>query len=136
MKKAIVGFAILLSTGVFAQQINDPNAEMREAKNFHSLRVSHDFDIYLVQSDEEVLTVSARDSRFVNQIKTEVRDGELHIWHDGGNIHSWNTRKMKLKIYISFKQLDKLDLSEGCQVYAVGDWKDNNLKKELSGSLR
>ena len=127
--------ALLLATGIFAQQINDPNAEVREAKNFHAIKVSHAFNVYLTQSNEEALSVSARDSRFVNQIKTEVKDGELHVWHDGGNIHNWNTRKMKLRVYISFKEIDKLDVSEGCHVYAEGDWKDNNFKKELLGSV-
>ncbi|MEJ0105796.1 MAG: hypothetical protein WDO19_26030 [Bacteroidota bacterium] len=37
MKKIIFGVAaLLLSAVLFAQQINDPNAEVREAKNFHA----------------------------------------------------------------------------------------------------
>lgn len=134
MKIILALSAILLGTGVFAQQVNDPNAEARPAKNFHSIKVSHAFDVYLTQGDEESLAVSAGDSKFVNQIKTEVKDGELHIWHDGGNIHNWNTRKMKLTVYISFIQLDQVNLSDDCHVYTIGNWKDEDLKKKLSGA--
>lgn len=77
------------------------------------------------------MAVSARDKKYLSQIKTEVKEGELRVWHDGGNIHDWNTGKMKLKIYVSFINLDKIDVSKGCHVYAVGNWKDKELKKKL-----
>jgi Putative auto-transporter adhesin, head GIN domain len=111
--------------------INDANAEARSVNNFHTIRVSHAFDVYLTESNQESLAVSVGDKKFVDQIKTEVKDGELHIWHDGGNIKNWNPAKMKLKVYISFKQLDNLQVSNGCHVYAEGNWKDENLKKKL-----
>ena len=137
MKKIVFALiASIICSAIFAQQINDPNAEIREAKNFHAIKVSHTFEVFLTQSNDESLAVSARDKKFVDQIKTEVKDGELHIWHDGGNIHNWNTAKMRLKVYISFKQLDKLNVSHGCHVYAEGNWKDEILKKELLDNSR
>ncbi|MES1216598.1 MAG: DUF2807 domain-containing protein [Bacteroidota bacterium] len=132
MKKILfASIALLFCVAIFAQVKNDENVEKREANNFHAIKVSHAFEVYLTQGDEESIAVSAGDKKFVNQIKTEVKDGELHVWHDGGNIHNWNTVKMKLKVYISFKELDKLDVSKDCHVYTEGVWKDENLKKEL-----
>ncbi|MGC4036534.1 MAG: DUF2807 domain-containing protein [Chitinophagaceae bacterium] len=135
MKRIILAMvAILPGILLFAQLVNDPNVESREVKHFRSIKVSHAFDVYLAQGDEESLAVSAGDKKFVSQIKTEVRDGELYIWHDGGNINNWNTRKMKLKVYISFAQLDQLDISDASHVYSMGTWKDDELKKKLLGS--
>jgi Putative auto-transporter adhesin, head GIN domain len=126
-------FAILLVTGskLFSQQLSDSNAQSRIATGFHSIHVSHAFDVYLTQGNQEFLAISARDKKYLPQIKTEVKDGELRVWHDGGNIHDWNTKKMKLKIYVSFINLDKVDVDKDCHVYAVGEWKDNELKKKL-----
>jgi hypothetical protein len=134
MKRFFFFFLVSLFTmGAVAQDtvINDPNAETRIVTNFHAIRVSHTFDVYLTDGDQESLAVSAGDKKFVGQIKTEVKDGELHIWHDGGNIHNWNPAKMKLKVYISFIHLDNLDVTSGCRVHAGGKWKDENLKKKL-----
>jgi Putative auto-transporter adhesin, head GIN domain len=134
MKKAFfIVFTSLLTVVCFAQDkvIIDSNAEVRTVNSFHSIRVSHTFDIYLTEGNEEKLAVSATDKKFIEQMKTEVKDGELHIWHDGGNIKNWNPAKMKLKVYISFKQLDKLDVTDQCHVYARGKWKDESLKKKL-----
>lgn len=133
--KKIIFLVILIITcnSIFAQQFNDSNAQTRAVKGFYSIKVSQVFEIYLTQGNEETLAVSARDIKYLSQIKTEVREGKLCIWHDGGNIHDWNTSKMKLKIYVSFINLDKLDVSNGCHVYAVGNWKDEGLKKKLLG---
>jgi hypothetical protein len=135
MKKIIIPVILLfVCNPIFSQQFNDTNAQPREAKAFHLIKVSQVFEVFLTQGSKESVAVSAGDKKFINQIKTEVKDGQLRIWHDGGNIHNWNTRKMKLKVYVSFINLDQVDVSEGSHVYAVGDWKDNELKKKLLGN--
>ncbi|HXB42424.1 MAG TPA: DUF2807 domain-containing protein [Puia sp.] len=132
MKKInFLAILLLSASSIFSQQFNDSNAQPRVAKDFHSLKVLHVFDVYLTQGNEESVAVSARDKKYLSQIKTEVKDGQLRVWHDGGNIHDMNTSKMKLKIYISFVNLDEVDASKGSHVYAVGNWKDNELKKKL-----
>ncbi len=60
----------------------------------------------------------------------------LHVWHDGGDIHHMNTHKMKLKVYISFVELDDIELGAGCHAYAVGEWKDTGLMKKLLKTMR
>ncbi|HEY2720956.1 MAG TPA: hypothetical protein VGI82_04490, partial [Chitinophagaceae bacterium] len=44
--------------------INDPNAEAREAKNFHAISVSSSFDVYLTQGNEEAVAVSAAEQKY------------------------------------------------------------------------
>jgi putative autotransporter adhesin-like protein len=127
---------LLLCAGVFAQSISDANAESRNVKEFHSIKVMHGIDIYLAEGDKESIAVSAKDRKFVSQIKTEVKDGILNIWHDGGDIHHANPYRMGLKVYISFVQLNDLELGPGCHAYAEGEWKDADLKKRLLKSMK
>ena len=137
MKRLIAGLSVLLCcSGVFAQTINDSNAEARDVNGFRSIKVDHAIDVYLAQGEKESVAVSAADHKFVRQIKTEIIDGVLTISHDGGDIHHLNTRKMKLKVYISFVQLNDLDLGPGCHAYAVGEWKDAELKKKLLKTMK
>lgn len=134
MKKFLtVVIAAIFSSTLFAQQptIKDENVQAREVKAFHSIRVSHAFDVYLTQSNEEGLAVSASDQKYIDQIKTEVRDGELHIWVDGKM--RWGG-KMKLKAYVSFKNIDKLNVSGACDVRIIGTLKANDLEVKLSGA--
>ena len=136
MKKIILSFLVLLAvTGIYAQKtISDPNAQVREAKGFTAIKLSSAFDVYISQGDE-ALAVSASDSKYLDNIKTEVSGGTLRIWFEGGNgVKSWNTGKMKLKAYISFRDINKLDVSGACDVYIEGTIKLQDLKLVLSGA--
>src|SRR6185369_9229659 len=74
--------------------IKDDNAEQRAVVSFHSIEVSNAFDLYLNQSDNETVVVSAGKLRDRDQIVTEVVDGVLKIrfgkdsrgwWRNVGN---------------------------------------------------
>ena len=134
MKKFLLAAVILVfAGGLFAQTIKDENAEARVAKNFHSLKVSNAFDVYLTQGNEEELAVSASDKKYISAIKTEVKDGELRITIDG-DVGRWNSGKMKLKAYVSFKNLDKLHVSGACDIHIMGVLKSDELIVEMSGA--
>lgn len=135
MKKILLPLlfiSALFSTAFAQKTINDPNAEVREAKNFHAIELSSAFDVYLSQGAEESVAVSASDAKSRDFIKVEVKGGVLVIRYD--NKGKWNTGNKKLKAYISFKNIDKLDVSGACDVYVVEGWKADNLKIDLSGA--
>lgn len=135
MKRITVLFAglvCLTSLSVNAQSINDPNAEVRNARNFHGIAVSNAFDVYLSQGNEEAVAVSASDKSDRDMIKIEVKDGILHIGLDKG--WKWNSGNKKLKAYISFKQIDKLTVSGACDVFISGVLKANELTINQSGA--
>src|SRR5216117_564234 len=125
MKKVISIFAVLLSTIALHAQltINDPNAEVREAKNFHAISVSNSFDVFMTQGNEEAVAVSASEEKYRQNIKVEVKDGVLKIWFqkEGKFWRGWNGNKTKLKAYISFKNIDKLTASGACDVHVQGE---------------
>jgi hypothetical protein len=127
-------FALVLSAALMAQKtVNDPNAEIREAKNFHEIRLSSAFDVYLSQSDEEAVAVSTSDIKYRDRIKVEVKEGILSISYDSKGLN-WGSGNKKLKAYISFKQLDKLDISGACDVFITGTIKSDQLSITQSGA--
>jgi hypothetical protein len=134
MKKfSLLLAGLIICSILFAQKANDPNAEVREAKNFHGISVSSAFDVYLSQSNEEAVAVSASETKFRDRITVEVKDGILHISYDSKGL-SWNSGKKKLKAYISFKQVDKLTISGACDVFIDGTLKADDLTINQSGA--
>ncbi|HSU27381.1 MAG TPA: head GIN domain-containing protein [Chitinophagaceae bacterium] len=132
MKKiSIVIVCLLMVTLVRAQQVNDPNAVVKEAKNFHGIHVSNAFDVYLSQGSEEAVAVSASETEYRDRIKVEVKDGILRISYD--NKLKWQGNK-KLKAYISFKDINSLDISGACDVIVSGTIKTEVLVITLEGA--
>lgn len=128
-------FAAAISTAITAQKINDPNAEVRDAKNFHAIKLSSAFDVYITQGSEESVAVSASEEKYKEEIEVKVNDGVLVIGLKKNNwMKRWNDGKMKLRAYISFKSIDKLDVSGACDVYIQGKIKEDDLKVVLSGA--
>src|SRR3954469_22368694 len=110
MKRIIVLMAVILGGLQLKaqQQINDPNAQVRDVKGFHAIKISDAIDLYLSQSNDEVVVVSASDTKYRDQIKTVVEDGVLRISIDHEGWTWWkNSGKKKMKAYVSFKNLDK-----------------------------
>jgi hypothetical protein len=133
MKKLLLSLTIVLfAAGVSrAQQVNDPNAELRNVKGFTSIKISNAFDVYLTQSNDDAVAVSASEDRFRDKIKTEVNNGVLTISYEE---RSWNSEKKKLKAYISFKNLKKLVVSGACDVFILGSVSQDQLTVDLSGA--
>ncbi len=134
MKKILLSFLMIATaiTALAQKTINDPNAEVRDAKNFHGISVSNAFDVYLTQAAQEAVAVSAAENKYRDMITVEVKDGILYV---GLKKDGWRlTGNKKLKAYISFKQLDKLTVSGACDVYVEGTVKSDNLTINLSGA--
>jgi hypothetical protein len=136
MKKILfIITGVLFSVILSAQKINDPNAEVREAKNFHAIRLSSAFDVYITQGNEESVAVSASEAKYKEEIEVKVDGGVLIIGLKKSNLFKkFNDGKMKLKAYISFKDINKLDISGACDVYVQGQVKADNLELVLSGA--
>jgi hypothetical protein len=135
MKKlSILLTGLILTVSLKAQQINDPNAEVRAAKNFHGISVSSSFDVYLTQSNEEAVAVSADETKHRDRIKVEVKDGILYVGYDNEGKFGWSSGNKKLKAYISFRQIDKLTISGACDVFIEGTLKAADLVIHQSGA--
>jgi hypothetical protein len=126
---------ITVITRVQAQNdiVVDPNAEVRTVNgSYHAIKVSGGIDIFLSQADNEVIAVSASEKRFKEEIKTTVDNGTLKIYYEGDK--NWSRVNRKLKVYISFKQLDKISASGASEVMVVGSITGESLGLDLSGA--
>ncbi len=115
-------FYLLMVTFSFAQEkvMNDPNAEVRKVSSFQAIKVSHGIDLIITQSTIDAVAVSATEKEFRNRIITEVENGVLKISYD---IDKWwknaSTPK-KLKAYVSFINIDKIEGTSGSQISVEG----------------
>ena len=135
MKKlSILLVGLLVAAGLFAQQVNDPNAEVRQAKDYHGINVSNAFDVYITQGNEEAVAVSAAEVKHRERIKVEVKAGILYIGYDADGKMNWGSGNKKLKAYISFRQIDQLRISGACDVFISGTLKADALSINQSGA--
>lgn len=118
-----------------AQQevVVDANAEVRTINgSFHAIKVWGGLDLYLSQSENESIAVSASEERFRSEIKTSVENGKLRIYCTGSILSGIKNRR--LRVYVSFKALDKLEITGACDVEVVGDIAADALSIHLSGA--
>ncbi len=135
MKQIILLLAVatMLNSAMAQKTINDANAVERKVSSFSAIRVQNGIDLYLTQSNEEAVAVSASETEYRNKIITEVVNGTLKIYYkqeDGFQI-SWGNKKMKA--YVSFKTLSALDASGGSDVFAEDGINTNQFSMSLSG---
>lgn len=134
MKQLFFAFSLLLSLGLYAQKtIKDPNAVQRNAHNFHAIDISSGIDLYLSQSNEEAVAVSASDKDYRDRIAVEVVDGVLKIYFEKEGRWGISFGNRKLKAYVSVKMLDKLTASGGSDVYIDQTLKSESLMVHVSG---
>jgi len=121
--------------GAFAQKtfVNDANAELRNLSgSFNNITVSGGIDLYISQYDNESVAVSASSDEYIRNIKTIIDNNTLRIFFDGGK--SWNSGNKKLKVYVSFKRLEKLVASGACDVQVAGVIQLPSFKLDLNGA--
>ena len=137
MKKIFILLTVLTAGFQLQAQkeFNDQNAELRNVKGFHAIKISDAIDLYLSQSNEEVVAVSASETKYRDRIKTTVENGVLKIWFDQEGWSWWkNSGNKKMKAYVSFKTLDKLHASGASDVRVTGVIKSDDLDLNLSGA--
>lgn len=136
MKNSIAAVIFLLTALVsHAQQtiVNDANAEQRTLTgSFTAIKVSGGIDIYLSQSSEEALAVSANEKEYRDNIKTVVENGTLNIYYDSKK--GWTKGNKKLKAYVSFKNLERLQSGGASDIQVAGTIKGNALSVDISGA--
>ncbi len=136
MKKYFLLFVLALSAVISNGQktiVNDANAEPRELTgSFNAIKVSGGIDIYLSQFETESLAVSATEDKYRQNIRTVVENGTLSIYYDADG--GWSKGNKKLKVYISFKSLEKIEAHGASDVHVAGIISVPKLMLNLSGA--
>ncbi|MCF8364894.1 MAG: DUF2807 domain-containing protein [Bacteroidales bacterium] len=138
MKSTSVTVSILLllvtlsSSGCMYMSGMDGNGnvvkETRDISSFNAIKVGGAFNVILAQSNTESLSIEA-DENLMQIIETRVKGNTLVI-STRENIHDYKA----LNIYISFKDLEKLNISGACNLKSEGQLKFSNLKFDASGA--
>ena len=120
MKKLLMLLFVVPGLTSFAQNdavINDANAQKRTLKeSFSSVSVTDGVDLYLTRGSDESIAISASDDKYLERYKTEVENGVLKIYYDNKGVNWTGNEKRKLKAYVSYKALQKLNASGGASV--------------------
>ncbi len=140
MKKYILGLILLLQLATIGYTqseknlVFDANAQIRKVEGFNSIEVSGAINLFLSQGTAEALAVSAGDDELISRIRTFVRDNVLHIEFDGKGLNWKNWSNNKIKAYVTFSSLKRIEAAGACNVKTVDQLKSNDLKIELSGA--
>jgi hypothetical protein len=136
MKKFLLLLVISFAGLILKAQneiVVDPNASLRELTGqFDAIKVSNGIDLYLSQSDNIAIAVSAGSESYKENIKTVVENGTLRIFYEGEK--GWNKNDRKLKVYVSFSELKKIDASGACDVIVAGSLTSTDLVLHMSGA--
>ena len=113
MKKILLSIIVLTFFFITKAQkafVNDANAEQRTLNgSFNAIKISGGIDLYLPQYEIESIAVSASEEKYKEGIKTVVDNNTLKIYYDGDG--SWGGGNKKMKVYVSFKNLERLQAS-------------------------
>ncbi len=136
MKKLLFLIVCMISLSVFAQEnkvINDPNAILRPVSgSYAGIAVSSGIDLYITQGNEESIAVSASEQKHLDRLVTEVVNGTLKIYYDNKGISWKSAGKANLKAYVSFKTLEKLNVSAGADVTVNGSINSDKLDMQVT----
>ncbi len=137
MQKIISGiwlFFIFFGTVAQAQNVvYDANAQVRKVQHFTGVSVGSGIKLYLSQGKEQAVAVSAGDSKYVDRIITEVRDGVLKIRVDSRMWNNWNWGNKKLRAYVTATTLNYLGVSGGSIANLTDEITVDDLESDISG---
>ena len=122
---------MLANVPLMAQQLKGNGnfkSQTRNVSDFKGINTSGGFYVEITQGDTESLKIEAEEN-LIDNIKTEVRNGVLHIYSD----KSISTSE-GMKAYITVKELNEIDISGGVQVVGKSAFKTNILKLDMSGA--
>ncbi len=134
--KYLLQIILLISTfSATAQKhfVLDSDAELREISgSFTSIKVSDGIHLYLSMGDVEVVAISASDDKYKQGIKTDITNGELHIYYEGEK--RWRLGSQKLNVYVACKKLEQITASGASNVLIAGVMELPLLNIKLSGA--
>jgi hypothetical protein len=138
MKKIIAFAFVLLAIASQAQikmgLIYDEHVQVRKLPSFTSIRVSNAIELYISQSSETDVAVSAKSDDYRNRIITEVVEGTLIIrMEDNYKWWKWS-EDFKAKAYVSVKELNALTGSGATNIKIINGLNTEKLKVILSGA--
>lgn len=136
MKRILMLSLMLLVAGapIFAQPtIKDENVEVKQVGKFSKISISSGFDVYISSGTEESVAVSASKKEHQKNIKVAVKNNTLYISYKP-EAEKWMVRNLRLRAYISYKDLEALQLSGAIDAQLIDTWKADKVRLDVSGA--
>ena len=133
MKRVLTLFTLLaLALTVFAQ------TQKKEYKvsGYDGLNVSGIFEIELIKSSNEVVTIETEDSKLFEFIKVNVSGSILYLNYDTSKVPS-NLKDKKgkpIKVTIYIKELASLNMSGVCRLFTEASFSPEKFEAKISGA--
>lgn len=124
---------VCLAGPASAQQVRgngNVQTQDRNVSGYKGLQVSGGFSVELTKGNTESVRIEAEEN-LMEHIKTEVKNGVLHIYSEG-NI---NTSK-GMKAYVTARELNSLSISGGVKISSGSTFQANTFKLDLSGGSK
>jgi hypothetical protein len=138
MKKIIFLACLFIAFVAQAQTkmgvIYDENVQVRKLPNFTSIRVSNAIELYISQSNNTEVAVSAKSEEYRNRIITEVNGGTLIIRMADNKWWKWGNEDYRVKAYVSVKDLYAITASGATNIKIVNGLSSEKLKINLEGA--
>ncbi|MEN8118431.1 MAG: head GIN domain-containing protein [Bacteroidota bacterium] len=113
--KSLIILALVAVVGISTTYAgNSDKKEIRKLKDFNSIKVSTGIDLYLTMGETEEVKIVADDD-IIDDLKTEVKNGTLHIYMKQNNWFNWTGNKTR-KAYVTVKELEEIVASSGSDV--------------------
>jgi hypothetical protein len=127
---SILLIALVLGANIQSFAFSTEKTETRNLKDFDKIKVSSGIDLYVRMGETEEVKVVA-DGDIIDQVITEVKDGTLKIYMKQNNNWNWGINKSR-KVYVSVKELERLEASSGSDVNSENTLTGENLKVSAS----
>lgn len=126
MKKYSLSVLFLLL--VIALQAASVETQKRKVSDFTSIRSSSSIDVIIEQTGQYALEVKAPE-KYMENIKTEIENGELHVYVRGSITYSGN-----IVVFVQVKDLTRVSLNGSGDFEVRGELKTPEFSFRLSGS--
>lgn len=122
---------VALSYTMAQNVVYGDHVQKRSVHGFHAIETSAGIEVIISKGDQEELAVSVGNNDYLSEVKTVVEGGTLKISRTG-DWKFWNQWKnWKVKVYVSYTELDGVRASSGGSVNGA-DIKLNTLNARLS----
>ena len=127
---SILLIALVLGANIQSFAFSTEKTETRNLKDFNKIKVSSGIDLFVRMGETEEVKVVA-DGDIIDQVITEVKDGTLKIYMKQNNNWNWGITKSR-KVYVSVKELERLEASSGSDVNSENTLTGESLKVSAS----
>lgn len=131
MKRILTAVAILISTVAFAQ-----TKQQRNVSGFSGISVATGIEAEITQGNEESVSISASDDKYLENIKTEVVNGVLKIYYEAPNKKWGYDKNRKIQAVVTYKSISKLLGSSGASIKTKNTISGSTLLLDMSSGAQ